>query len=114
MAGYIRLYADAEGETHFEDVTVELGADNRAQLIPTTGVIFATHKAGYFSDWHGVSRRQFVVTLSGSSELTTSDGETRRTQPGTIMLCEDVVGKGHQLRILEDRVCLYVPAPMSL
>jgi hypothetical protein len=111
VASYIRLYAGPDGESHFQDVDVDLGTDNRAPMIPTTSLIFAEHQAGYVSMWHTVSRRQFVITLRGSSELETSDGQKRRTQPGTIMLCEDTTGKGHVLRILEDRMCVYVPAP---
>jgi hypothetical protein len=114
---YFRIYSDAEGETHFEDMEVELvtsrnGSDLSA-LYPATGVIFRRSPADHFIDWHPAPRRQFVVTLSGEAEVEASDGEVRRLGPGTIMLAEDTTGKGHITRGVgtTERLSLFIPVP---
>lgn len=113
---YTRIYTDAAGETHLEDVTPAMKpADHAAtmsELIAGRGVIFReTNGAHYFVDWHNAPRRQFVVNLSGEVEITVSDGTTRRFGPGTILLAEDVTGKGHISRGVgnADRISLFIP-----
>jgi hypothetical protein len=41
---------------------------------------------------------QFVVNITGRVEITVSDGDKRSFGPGTILLAEDVTGKGHTSR----------------
>jgi hypothetical protein len=112
---YVRIYSDAHGETHFADVEVSMtqsstGRGERSAGIPAAGALtFAHHPAGYASGWHTVSRRQVVLTLSGSAELQASDGERRRMGAGAVLLAEDTTGKGHTLTIIEERHCAYVP-----
>ena len=113
---YTRIYADAAGETHLEDVSPEMQAPDHSslmsQMIAAKGVIFReTNGAQYFIDWHNAPRRQFVVNLSGEVGITVSDGQTRRFGPGTILLAEDVGGKGHISRGVGDseRLVMFVP-----
>lgn len=112
---YFRLYTDAEGETHFEDLDIELHpgstGSSYSELIPGTGVIFRWSPADLYLDWHTAPRRQFVVTLSGRGEVEVSDGEVRQVGPGSIMLAEDLDGKGHITRGVgtEDRLSLFIP-----
>ncbi|HLT18975.1 MAG TPA: hypothetical protein VKZ96_05915, partial [Thermomicrobiales bacterium] len=114
---YFRIYADENGESHFEDVDIELEEQNPqselSRLYPAIGVIFRRTPADQFIDWHPAPRRQFVVTLSGEAEIEASDGEVRRIGPGTIMLAEDVTGKGHITRGIgtEERLSLFIPLP---
>jgi hypothetical protein len=44
---------------------------------------------------HQAPRRQFLVFLSGTAAIETSDGETRYFQAGDVLLAEDTTGKGH-------------------
>lgn len=113
---YTRICADAAGETHLEDVAPEMKASDHSsmmsEMIAVKGVIFReTNGAQYFVDWHNAPRRQFVVNLSGEVEITVSDGQTRRFGPGTILLAEDVTGKGHISRGVgnSERVSIFVP-----
>jgi hypothetical protein len=113
---YTRIYADAAGETHLEDVGPEMEpADHSSmmtEMIAAKGIIFReTSSAQYFVDWHNAPRRQFVVNLSGEVEITVSDGETRRFGAGTILLAEDVTGKGHISRGVgnSERLSIFVP-----
>jgi hypothetical protein len=97
---YTRIYADSEGESHLQDVDQEMKpadhASTMSELIAAKGVIFRESRSGeYFVDWHNAPRRQFVVNLTGEVEIQTSDGEVRRFGPGSILLAEDLSGKGH-------------------
>lgn len=112
---YLRIYAGPDGESHFEDVEVELqpgaGASELSALIPATGVIFRRSRADQHIDFHPAPRRQFVITLSGEAEIEASDGEVRRIGPGTVMLADDTTGKGHITRGVgtAERLSLFVP-----
>ena len=44
---------------------------------------------------HHAPRRQFVVFLDGWVRITTSDGDTRTLPAGSVVLAEDVDGRGH-------------------
>jgi quercetin dioxygenase-like cupin family protein len=117
---YLRVYSDADGESHFEDVRVATSArrspvsEARVEVsepFPVTGLLFrhvvADHDPG---TPHPAPRRQFVVHLAGAAEITVSDGERRRIKPGDVVLVEDTTGKGHITRRLGDteRVTLFV------
>ncbi|MDQ6604172.1 MAG: hypothetical protein M3176_12580 [Chloroflexota bacterium] len=114
---YFRIYAGPDGESHFEDVPVALdagrGGSEYSDLYPATGVIFRRSPADQLLDWHPAPRRQFVVTLSGEAEVEASDGEVRHIGPGTIMLAEDITGKGHITRGFgaQERLSLFIPLP---
>jgi hypothetical protein len=101
---YIRVYADEAGESHFQEVEVEMTVSQMAgQSKPV-----AAAEVGFYrlsaeltaSPWHTSPRRQFVIYLEGHSEYETSDGDTRRVGPGSVLLMEDFHGKGHLNRNL--------------
>jgi len=113
---YTRIYADSNGETHLQDVSVKMTASDHAsmmsEMVAAKGVVFRVSKSDeYFIDWHNAPRRQFVVNLSGEVEITVSDGEKRRFGSGSILLAEDVTGKGHISRGVgnAERVTMFVP-----
>ncbi len=114
---YFRIYAGPDGESHFADVGIELegkpGESAYSALYPAKGVIFRRSPADQFLDWHPAPRRQFVITLSGEAEVEASDGEIRHIGPGTIMLAEDLTGKGHITRGIgtEERLSLFLTVP---
>lgn len=106
---YVRLYADAAGESHFEDVQVQLFPVNFAPPAPPMDIsapiqasqfMFLGGPAGWSGDFHPAPRRQFLCCLIGEYEVVTSDGETRKFGPGSILLAEDTTGKGHVTRII--------------
>lgn len=111
----VRIYADEAGESHIEDVSVEMVesglAGRMSGLWSGTGVIFREVDADYDLDWHNAPRRQLVVNLTGSVEIEASDGTVRRMEAGSILLAEDLTGKGHLSRNPsgEPRRCLFVP-----
>src|SRR5215210_4879000 len=105
---YVRLYAGADGESHFEDVevalrTVEFIAGRPfVDLSPPSaamGSAFIRLPAGWDSGGrYNPPRRNFFVTLSGELEIEASDGQIRHFGPGTVLLAEDTSGQGHVTR----------------
>ena len=93
------LYVDKNGESHFRDVEVEYAESTRAgrlsKRIPATGIIFREVQPDYDLDWHPAPRRQYIINLDASVEITASDGEKRVIGPGEVFLVEDTHGKGH-------------------
>ncbi len=108
---YIRVYADENGESHYEDVEVELAARDFAPpapplhlspMIPATGVAFVRFPPGWDGDWHPTPRRQFFFFLAGELAGETSDGDRRRLGPGSVVLLEDTTGRGHRSWVVGD------------
>ena len=109
-----RLYADASGESHFQDVEVEFTESTRSgglsKRLPATGIIFREVPPDYDLDWHPAPRRQYIINLDGGVQLTASDGETRRIGAGEVILVEDTWGKGHRSKALEGKLrhCIFI------
>jgi hypothetical protein len=110
----VRIYTGDDGESHFEDVDIELHnggvAERISDLWSGTGVQFREVDGDYSRDFHCAPRRQLVVNLTGSVELEVGDGTTRRLGPGSILLAEDLTGRGHISRNIggEPRICVFV------
>ncbi len=106
---YVRVYADSIGESHFEDLTIDLNEIDFAppappiftsDLNPSSKHGFASVLPGWESEWHPAPKRQFMIYLSGTIEAEVSDGEIRQFGPGSITLVEDTTGKGHKSRVI--------------
>jgi hypothetical protein len=110
----VRVYTGPDGQSHFEDVDVDLRDLGMAGRIsatwPASGVQFREVDGDYSLDYHVAPRRQLVVNLTGSVELEVGSGEVRRCGPGSIILAEDTTGQGHLSRNVggEPRTCLFV------
>ena len=95
----VRVYTGTDGESHFEDIDVEFdqsGAFGRiSKMVAARGVLFREVDGDYDLDFHNAPRRQYVVTLSGESEVELDGGRKIRLGPGHILLAEDTTGQGH-------------------
>jgi hypothetical protein len=109
MSTYSRLFADEQGESHFEDIEIELAATDYAppapplalsSFTPATQFGFMHAPASWSSEWHPSAARNIFFVLSGKWEVTASDGETRRFAAGSGLLVEDTIGNGHASRVL--------------
>ena len=102
-----RIYADEQGESHFEDIDIPLtdhgDIGRMSEQLGATGIIFRTTDGDYNYDWHNAPQRQYIIMLDGSVETTVSDGETRTFTTGDVVLVEDVTGKGHISRSPDGR-----------
>lgn len=111
----IRLYADADGESRFEELEIDLedaGEIGRLSARHAVdSVIFRENPPGYDFDWHTAPERQYIVMLDGEIEVESSTGEQRRFAGGEILLVEDTWGKGHRTRSVDGkpRRSLFVP-----
>ena len=111
----IRLYADDNGESHFQDIEVEFEAPTPSGRVsarqPATGIIFREVPGEYDLDWHPAPRRQYIINLDAGVQLTASDGEVRRVKAGEVVLVEDTWGKGHLSKAIDNRTrhCIFVP-----
>lgn len=118
---YIRLYADADGRSRFEDVrlTGEPRGVSESELRAVFSEPFPAEHAAFRyviaeasgEHPHNAPRRQFIVQLTGECEIEASDGDRRRMVPGSVLLVEDTEGLGHVTRRLgqEDRLTMVIP-----
>jgi hypothetical protein len=105
----LRLYADDQGESHFEDAEIpfdEVGDyfENTPPVLfssfePASEYGFERVPPGWVGGWHPAPQRVLAIYLTGELEIEASDGEIRPIGPGTILLAEDTTGKGHRNRV---------------
>ena len=109
-----RLYTGDDGQSHFEDVDIDLVDRRLGGMISdpwsASAVQFREVGGEYLLDFHCAPRRQLVVNLTGSVEIETGAGEVRVLGPGSILLAEDTTGQGHISRNVdgEPRSCLFI------
>ena len=106
-----RIYSDADGISHVDDLEVALAPTQYAPpadpidvsepFAASRAVLFSI-PAGYVGDWHPTPRRQLYFALSGRLEVEVSDGQRRTFGPGDIALVEDEIEPGHVTRALGD------------
>jgi quercetin dioxygenase-like cupin family protein len=104
---YTRIYCDVDGESHFDDISVNVAPVDFAPPAPplymtapqkAERTILCTIPSEWDGDWHPSPHRQFFIQLSGELEVEVSDGEKRRFSAGSLVLLEDTTGKGHLTR----------------
>jgi hypothetical protein len=119
-----RIFTGQDGLAHAEDIEVDLNARGATDMFKSTGAEFSVRPPTAGADprntaatdpgapaWHTGPARQFVITLSGNSEVEVSGGVHVAAAAGHINLIEDTTGKGHITRNFgpEDRIALTIP-----
>jgi len=119
-----RIFTGPDGLAHAEDIELKLTDRGVSDMLKATGAQFsvrpptaganprnAAATAPNDPGWHTGPARQFVITLTGSSEVEVSGGVHVLAGPGHINLIEDTTGKGHVTRNFgpEDRIALTIP-----
>lgn len=108
---FFRLYADAAGESHWEDVGVSLQEKTFAPPAkaievsegePATQILFLRLRAGWDEPVHPTPLRQKLVCLAGAVVVTASDGDTRTIRAGDVWHMEDTHGKGHHTKVVSN------------
>jgi len=116
----VRIFTDSDGESHFGPLSIDFSARDFAPPAPPVEVSevvpsrhgFLRAPPGWFGDWHPTPARQFMCLLSGILEVGVSDGEVRRMSPGTIVLLEDLEGRGHSTRVVSAEAAVLVFAQL--
>ena len=107
----LHIYADAEGNSHLEElmvVTEPSGSVRTAKPLPVTGVMIREYAPRYINDWHRAPARQFAITIVGELEVEVSGGVRRRVRTGELVFLEDTKGKGHITRLGENTTNLFI------
>ncbi|MGB6068617.1 MAG: cupin domain-containing protein [Desulfomonilaceae bacterium] len=98
MIRCIHLFTGSDGRSHVEETTIPMDV-----LQTATAVHFEETAAGSALDWHTAPCVQYVITLSGTLEFTTRDGETFVLHPGDVLFAADTTGSGHRWRLIDDQ-----------
>jgi len=107
MIQITRIYSDSNGESHFEDFEIplqnngDIGFLSEDQAVKS--IVFREVLASYDYDFHNAPDRQYIILLDGGVEIESSLGQKRKFETGSILLVEDVTGKGHKTKNLENK-----------
>jgi quercetin dioxygenase-like cupin family protein len=93
-----KLYAGPDHASHALEGTID-----EKDRTDVSAIHFKESPAHSADDWHDSPESQYVITLSGTLECTTRNGETFVVRPGDVMLSEDNVGTGHKWRLIDDQ-----------
>ncbi len=100
-------FADTHETFEMKDFAPPAGPIGLSTVHPAATILFATTDKNWVDDWHPTPRVQYILVLSGSVEITVEDGETRRFDPGSAVLLEDVRGKGHLSKVVSAEPALF-------
>jgi hypothetical protein len=117
-----RIHADEHDESHFAEVEIPMASATLFPQLPPfqstrlsepNGIkLFVVPTELSVFDLHTAPERQLAVSLNGTVEYETSDGEVRRFGPGDIVLVEDTTGRGHITRFADGEQCFFhIPVP---
>jgi hypothetical protein len=99
MTRCVRLWTGEDRNSHFEEGVIHLESNARGDLLSgrmaSTTLSFQETASGGAFAWHTAPVRQLVITLSGTLDFKTRQGEHFLIRPGDILLAEDTVGSGH-------------------
>jgi len=114
---YQKLFSDAAGESHWQEVDVVLQERKFAppaedidisEPEAVTQMMFLRLKSGWNEPIHPTPVRQKLICLAGSVRVTASDGEMRDIGCGDVWHMEDKHGKGHHTMVTSDNDFLSV------
>lgn len=117
MFSITRIFSDRNGDSHFGEVRMPLKENGEigslSTVLPANGIVFREVKASYDYDFHHAPQKQYIILLDGEIEIETSLGDKRIFKAGEVLLVEDVDGKGHKTRNLQNirRRSVFIPVP---
>lgn len=109
----VRVYSDDSGETHLE--TLRLTGEVRRSNVSSSTAWWSEPLGTKAATWrrvieeapstepHCAPCRQLIVLLSGAVEIEVSTGARERIAAGSLILVEDVKGKGHITRAADEQ-----------
>lgn len=90
-----RLFTGEDGHSF-----VQKGKIPFLQKSNLTSFYFKTTPPGSIYKMHNAPDRNYVLTMKGMLEFTTSLGQKFRIEPGVVLLAEDTDGYGHSWKML--------------
>ena len=110
----IRIYADATGTSHLEELRIALAPDRLGRISQPMaageGAFLRELRAGMFNDFHCAPRRQLVIVIDGDLSVEAGDGARAVARRGEAYFVEDTSGRGHVTRAGDTPVlCAYIP-----
>ena len=117
----MRLYSGADGQSHLTEMTLAMddfedteGAYGCATPWLSCDRLAIRQAPDDFSlGWHTAPRRQVLVQLQGSLQVTVASGDTAIVGPGDVLLAEDLTGQGHLTRSVGEGPCMYAIVPLA-
>jgi quercetin dioxygenase-like cupin family protein len=103
MIRCVRLWTGPDDASHVQVGGIDMTRGRNDDLV--SAAMMATHvtveetAGGGSLAWHTAPVRQLVVTLAGTLNFTTRDGEHFTLRPGDVLLAEDTAGSGHQWQL---------------
>ena len=106
MIRCVRLWTGEDGNSHFEEGVIDLAPGARGDWLSgkagATSISFQETASGGSFAWHDAPVRQLVITLSGTLDFQTREGDHFTLRPGDILLAEDTAGSGHSWRLTDN------------
>ena len=98
MLHAFKLYTGSDNASHVQEGTV-------SEHITTQVASIRFQESPPLSsfDWHDAPNMQYVITLAGTLEFTTREGEQFTLRPGDVLVAEDNLGSGHKWRLIDDQ-----------
>lgn len=102
----IRLINNPDGSCTFEK-----GKIPTLKHMNTTTFWMSNKTEEWEKNAHPAPRRQYVITIKGNIKFKVSDGSSFMIKPGTVLLAEDLKGKGHSWDMVKSKEWerLYIP-----
>ena len=114
--GYLRIFSDGNGCSHFERKSIALAARdyappalplNTSTSQPADKAVFLELPVGWYGDWHPTPVRQWLILMTGECEFEAGDGEQVLCNAGDVVLLDDTAGKGHRTKVIGGKaVCI--------
>lgn len=105
MIRCVRLWTGDDRNSHFEEGVIELEPGQRGDVLSgrmaAATISFEETASGGTFAWHTAPIRQLVITLSGTLDFQTREGQHFLIRPGDVLLAEDTVGSGHSWRLTD-------------
>lgn len=106
MIRCVRLWTGEDGNSHFEEGSIDLSNGERgdilSEVVAGASLSFQETSSGGSYAWHRDPVPRFVITLSGTLEFETRGGERFTIRLGDILLAQDNTGSGHRWKLIGD------------
>lgn len=107
-----KLSYKEDGESYFEQVAVSTqnikSLGKYSDQIKVQDLYFRNSLAADAYDFHTAPQKQYIIYLSGSAEIETSEGDKKLFKAGDILLAADTFGKGHKSTITKNGKALVI------